>query len=160
MSETAIVALAGIGAAAVSPLLHGWFQARNQHEAQLLALRCETYTEALRVVNNVHDNFLTWASVPRTESMTEPSVDELRQVDARVRAIASGQVKQCMEATYDIGVKFYPKLEQARLAHQRRPDEEGDSAEAMQHRLELGRLADEFGEAITSLEAAIRQDLA
>lgn len=154
MSETAIVALAGIGAAALSPLLHGWFQARNQHKAQLLALRCETYTEALRVVNYVHDNFLTWASNPQADSLTEPSPDELRQVDARVRAIASARVKQHMEATYDIGVKFYPKLDQVQLAHQR------DSPETTQYRFELGGLADEFGEAIKSLEVAIRQDLA
>lgn len=160
MEDATIIALAGIAATALSPLLHGLMQARNQHKGRLLDLRTEAYADALRVVSHVYDNLETWAATPQAD-LAEPSLEEIRQVDARVRSIGTQRVRENMSAIQKLASRFYRELDFARRSHHRVKNVEGypDTEETIQQRMALGDLVDEYRSRLEQLERAIRDDL-
>lgn len=161
--DATVIAIAGIGgtllASVLSPIVAGRAQRAALRDERILDRRLDAYTDLLETLRHLHENAQEWSALPLSD-LEEPPSERLGEIDARMRTVASDEVRQAMLAVTRPLARFQRELWSARLRHQRdESDTHADTVEAIAARIGLGKIADEVTTAIDNLEATIRKEL-
>jgi hypothetical protein len=155
-----IIAVAGIVGTLSAPVITELVKRRSAREDRQHDRRLAIYADLLHATAKTADNAQNWASVPLAE-LDQHDDEFLNRMLAQVRVVASAQVRDETLAFQHLAVAFHRGLDEARLLHKRILDAgDGDTGEAIQSRVRLGKLAAELFEQFKQLEEAVRRETA
>jgi type II secretory pathway pseudopilin PulG len=160
---TVVLAIAGIAgtllAAILSPLVAGRVQRKARKAELMMKQRLSAYTDLLEICRYVRDNLQTRATFPLANDIDDPSVEDLRRIEARIRVAGSDRVREAMNRVSNLASRFGADLFPAQLQARRAQLEElGDTEDTIRARFHLGGIADEVANAVNDLEAVIRKE--
>jgi hypothetical protein len=155
MSDTSIVALAGIGGTAlgaligalVSPWAHGRIDRRNR----LLDRRIDAYADLLELVRTLHDNALVLATSP-SATVEDPPKQRVDSMIARIRVIGSNEVHGRTNTIAELAFELHRKVYAASKVHL----EGASELRAEADRIELSAA---LTAAVEALQVTVRKEM-
>jgi hypothetical protein len=157
-----IVGIVGTLAAAIfAPIAGEIARRKSVRKERLLERRLAAYADLLTVGVQFVDSTMNLASLPGAD-FSEPEANELNRLDGQIRLVASKSVRNHFKTFTEQLAKFRAAQFRAEFHHKaiRNSNDSGaDDAQAIEQRMELGRMADAIRDTYHELEAAIRDDV-
>ena len=146
MDATAWVAIAGIAGTLIAPVVGELARRKSTRKQQLNDRRLEAYADLLSVGVWFVDYTRNVASMPGAD-LPKPDANELNRLDGQIRLVAGKSVRNHSKTFTEQLAKFSAaqfKAEFYRKAISNSSDSVADDAQAIEQRMELGRMADEI----------------